>query len=166
MVTGISTMIKVRLKISLQSNWSCLCCKCRWCVYTVYARCKWCDADYQIAYCRIPYFWYQYLDGNTKPTTQDQALSIKYWVHSNASADWAGPRGKIAAKSILYSAKAGDADICFNLDPSNVDATEMSFALINSQDGVAPLELVSPADYKELITRRSATYNNGILLQE
>ena len=102
------------------------------------------------------------LDGNTKPTTQDQALSIKYWVHSNASADWAGPRGKIAAKSILYSAKAGDADICFNLDPSNVDATEMSFALINSQDGVAPLELVSPADYKELITRRSATYNNGI----
>ena len=41
------------------------------------------------------------LDGNTKPTTQDQALSIKYWVHSNASADWAGPRGKIAAKSIL-----------------------------------------------------------------
>lgn len=102
------------------------------------------------------------LDTDKKPTTADQTLNIKYWVHSNASADWAGPRGKIAAKSILYSAKAGDADVNFNLDPSNVDATEMNFALVNSQDGFAPLELVAPANYEDLITRRSATYNNGI----
>ncbi len=95
------------------------------------------------------------------PSTTDQELKIKYWVNANGTSNWKGPRGNIPAKSVLYSAKDGDADLDFKLSPANVDGTGVEFALVNSRDGYAPLKLTTPANNKELISRAS-TYNNGM----
>lgn len=98
---------------------------------------------------------------NDVPNTDDQELKIKYWVNANGTSNWKGPRGNIPAKSVLYSAKDGDADLDFKLSPANVDGTGVEFALVNSRDGYAPLKLTTPANNKELISRAS-TYNNGM----
>ena len=97
---------------------------------------------------------------NMKPTTADQTLTIKFWQIAS-EVKWDGPRGNIPAKSILYSAEDGKADMNFKLSPANVDGTTVEFALVNSNDGYAPLKLTSPANDKTLITRAS-TYNNGM----
>ena len=100
------------------------------------------------------------LDADMKPTTVDKTLTIKFWQIAS-EVKWDGPRGNIPAKSILYSAEDGKADMNFKLSPANVDGTTVEFALVNSNDGYAPLKLTSPANDKTLITRAS-TYNNGM----
>ena len=101
------------------------------------------------------------LDADMKPTTVDKTLKIKYWVNANGTSGWEGPRGNIPAKSVLYSAEDGNADMNFKLSPANVDGTGVEFALVNSHDGYAPLELTTPSNNKSLISRAS-TYNNGM----
>ncbi len=90
----------------------------------------------------------------------NQELKINYWVHANA-VTWKGPRGNIAAKTILYSAAANDAKIDFKLSPASIDGTGVSFALINSNDSYAPVKLTSPANNKNLVTK-ATTYYNGL----
>ena len=99
--------------------------------------------------------------GNTITNINDLSdLDVNYWVVANG-ANWKGPRGNIPAKSVVYSSKAGN--IYFNLDPAGVDATEMSFNLINSHDEVAPLKLVAPEGDEKLMSRAS-TYQNGLYI--
>jgi len=100
------------------------------------------------------------LDDEMKPTTVDKTLTIQFWQIAN-EVKWDGPRGNIPAKSILYSAEDGKADMNFKLSPANVDGTTVEFALVNSNDSYAPLKLTAPANDKTLITRAS-TYNNGM----
>ena len=99
--------------------------------------------------------------GNTITNINDLGdLEVSYWTVPNG-ANWKGPRGNIPAKSVVYSSKAGN--IYFNLDPAGVDATEMSFNLINSHDEVAPLKLVTPEGDEKLMSRAS-TYQNGLYI--
>ncbi len=101
------------------------------------------------------------LDLDFKTTTEDQELSIMYWVNANGTTGWKGPRGNIPAKSVLYSAEEGKADINFKLSPANIDGTGVGFVLVNSQDGNAPLDLTTPSNFTGLISRAS-TYDNGL----
>ena len=96
-----------------------------------------------------------------QPATIDKNLNIKYWVVKDGTANWKGPRGNIPAKSVLYSAVDGQADIDFKLNPANIDGTEVAFALVNSNDGFAPVKLTTPENNKTLISR-ATTYNNGM----
>ena len=96
-----------------------------------------------------------------QPAMITENLNIKYWVVKDGTANWKGPRGNIPAKSVLYSAVDGDADIDFKLNPANIDGTEVAFALVNSNDGFAPVKLTTPENNKTLISR-ATTYNNGM----
>ena len=91
------------------------------------------------------------MDTNFNQVKNENTITLLFW-DATATSDWKGPRGNIPANTTTYSTNS---QILYTrITPSSVDASEISFNLVDTKDNVMPVTLAAEM-YDGLLTRAS-----------
>ena len=107
----------------------------------------------------------EFLDSKYQKVQPANDIELVYW-NAAATTKWEGPRGNIAQNTITYSTDLRDLDDDKSLDdalytriaPASIDASQIEFGLIDTQDNLASIELTAEK-YDDVLTRAAS---NGL----
>ena len=107
----------------------------------------------------------EFLDSKYQTVQPTNDIKLVYWK-ATATTKWKGPRGNIAQNTITYSTDLRDVDNNGSLDdalytriaPASIDASQIEFGLIDTQDNLASIELTAEK-YDGMLTRAAS---NGL----
>ena len=107
----------------------------------------------------------EFLDSKYQNVQPANDIELVYW-NAAATTKWEGPRGNIAQNTITYSTDLRDVDNNGSLDdalytriaPASIDASQIEFGLIDTQDNLASIELTAEK-YDDVLTRAAS---NGL----
>ena len=91
------------------------------------------------------------MDDKFKEVNTANTIELLYW-NAKATSQWKGPRGNIPANITTYSTNGQT--LYTRITPSSVDASEISFNLVDTKDNVMPVELAAKM-YDGILTRAS-----------